>query len=102
MKWLIAYVMYIEPRRRFVKVKTANPTQSFRADRVESEVNNETKQAIALEITKMKMTAIYEQDSNLGINADLWVDEFHAALGRINEAEKNYARDKTKNRHSEF
>lgn len=94
--------MCTDQKEELVKVKTANPTQSFRADRVESEVNNETKQAIALEITKMKMTAIYEQDSNLGINADLWVDEFHAALGRINEAEKNYARDKTKNRHSEF
>jgi len=65
-------------------------------------VNSETKQAIALEIAKMKMTALHQHDQKLGINADLWVDEFHAALSRINEAEKNYARNKTKNRHSDF
>ena len=69
---------------------------------MEKKVNNEIKQAIALEIAKMKMTATYEQNPNLGINADLWVDEFHAAFGKINEAEKNYARDRTKNRYSEF
>jgi hypothetical protein len=65
-------------------------------------LKDEIKQAIALEIAKRKMTYMAKEIPNIDLNADIWVDEFYAALGRINEAEKNYARDKTKNRHSEF
>lgn len=57
-------------------------------------MNNEIKQAVALEIAKMKMTALHQHDKNLGINADLWVEEFHNALEKVDEAERNYAREK--------
>ena len=88
---------------QFKKINAANPTQSLRADRVEKIVNNEIKQAVALEITKMKMTALHQHDKNLGINADLWVEEFHKALQKVDEAERNYAREKRAIRqHSDY
>lgn len=57
-------------------------------------MNNEVKQAIALEIVKLKMSALHQHDQKLGINADLWVEEFHKALERVFESEKNYAKEK--------
>lgn len=80
----------------------ANPTQLFQTDRVENIVNNDIKQAIALEITKRKMDYMANKHPNSDLNADTWVDEFHTALSKIIEAEKDYARNKTKNRYSEF
>ena len=72
-------------------------------NRVEKIVNNEIKQAVALEIAKMKMTALHQHDKNLGINADLWVEEFHKALEKVDEAERNYAREKRAIRqHSDY
>ncbi|OOW12630.1 hypothetical protein MF4640_12065 [Acinetobacter sp. MF4640] len=66
-------------------------------------VNNEVKQAIALEIAKMKMSALHQHDQKLGINADLWVEEFHKALERVYEAERNYAKEKKAIRqHSDY
>jgi hypothetical protein len=53
----------------------------------------------------MKMLDTYKQDPRIGMNTDLWVDEFHTALNKIVESERNYAKDnkqKVKNRHSDF
>lgn len=66
-------------------------------------MNNEVKQAVALEIAKMKMTALHQHDQNLGVNADLWVEEFHKALEKVYEADRNYAREKaTMRQHSDY
>lgn len=59
-----------------------------------SKLNNEIREAIALEIAKMKMIALGQHDQNLGINADLWVEEFHKALETVCEADRNYAKEK--------
>lgn len=61
---------------------------------MEKAVNNEVKQAVALEIVKLKMSALHQHDQKLSINADLWVEEFHKALERVHEAERNYAKEK--------
>lgn len=68
-------------------------------------MDKDIQQAMALEIAKMKMLDTYKQDPRIGMNTDLWVDEFHTALNKIMESERNYAKDnkqKVKNRHSDF
>lgn len=72
-------------------------------DRVEKIVNNEVKQAIALEIVKRKMTYMAKENPNIDLNADIWVEEFHKALQKVDEAERNYAREKRAIRqHSDY
>lgn len=53
-------------------------------------MNNEIKQAIALEIAKRKMTYMAKENPNIDLNADIWVDEFYEALKRVDEAKKEY------------
>ena len=53
-------------------------------------VNNEVKQAIALEITKRKMNYMAKEYPNSDLNADIWVDEFYTALKRVDEAKKTH------------
>ena len=64
-------------------------------DRVEKIVNNEVKQAIALEIVKRKMTYMAKENPNIDLNADIWVDEFYTALKRVDEAKKTHAEFKS-------
>lgn len=40
-------------------------------------MDKDIQQAMALEIAKMKMLDTYKQDPRIGMNTDLWVDEFH-------------------------
>ena len=63
-------------------------TQRSPLNRVEKIVNNEVKQAIALEITKRKMSYMAKEYPNIDLNADIWVDEFYTALKRVDEAKK--------------
>ena len=66
-------------------------------------MNNEVKQAIALEIAKLKMSALHQHDQKLGVNADLWVEEFHKALEKVYEADRSYAKEKHAMRqHSDY
>ena len=51
-------------------------------------MNNDIKQAIALEITKRKMDYMANKHPNSDLNADIWVDEFYEALKRVNDAKK--------------
>lgn len=53
-------------------------------------MNNEVKQAIALEITKRKMSYMAKEYPNIDLNADIWVDEFYTALKRVDEAKKTH------------
>lgn len=53
-------------------------------------MKDEIKQAIALEIAKRKMTYMAKEIPNIDLNADIWVDEFYAALKRVDEAKKEY------------
>ena len=53
-------------------------------------MKDEIKQAIALEIVKRKMAYMAKEIPNIDLNADIWVDEFYAALKRVDEAKKEY------------
>ncbi len=48
------------------------------------------------------MSYMAETHPNTDLNSDIWVETFHTTLDKVNESSKEYAKEKARNRHSDY